>query len=182
MATLVNYAVHPEVLGAGQGITSPDMIGPLCDRIEAVQGGMALFFNGAQGGMVTADNRELENPSDAVRGYWKGKSDWAECQRIGHQLADESLRLLKSAQVQSQPGLVCRSKSIRFPVDNELMQQIIQGSPLKYPQNADGSINARVNFVRIGSLHILTIPVKLYRTLASISNARCTVSTTGCSV
>ena len=38
------------------------------------------------------------------------------------------------------------------------MRQIIQGSPLKYPRNADSSINARINFVRIGSLHLLTIP------------------------
>lgn len=158
VATLVNYALHPEVLGAKQGITSPDLIGPLCDRIEAEQGGMALFFNGAQGGMVTADNRELDKPSDATRGYWSGKSDWSECQRIGHQLADESLRILKPAKSEVDPKLVCKSLSVRFPVENDLMRQIIQGSPLKYPRNADNSINARINFVRIGSLHLLTIP------------------------
>lgn len=158
VATLINYAVHPEVLGAKQGITSPDMIGPLCDRIEADQGGMALFFNGAQGGMVTADNRELDKPSDPLRGYWSGKSDWAECQRIGQLLADESLRVLKSATVQDAPKLECRSANVRFPVDNDLMRQIIQGSPLNYPRNADGSIQARINFVRLGSLHILTVP------------------------
>ncbi|MCI0357369.1 MAG: hypothetical protein L0211_02655 [Planctomycetaceae bacterium] len=48
-ATLVNYAIHPEVLGSGVGIVSPDLVGPLCDRIEERAGGMALFMNGAQG-------------------------------------------------------------------------------------------------------------------------------------
>ena len=158
VATLVNYAVHPEVLGAKQGITSPDMIGPLCERIEAQQGGLAIFINGAQGGMVTADNRDLDKPSDAVRGYWSGKSDWSECQRIGHLLADESLRILKTARPETNPKLVCKSLKVRFPVENELLRQIIQGSPLKYPSNADGSINATINFVRIGSLDMLTIP------------------------
>ena len=158
VATLVNYAVHPEVLGAKQGITSPDMIGPLCERIESQQGGLALFFNGAQGGMVTADNRDLERPSDAVRGYWNGKGDWAECQRIGHLLADESLRFLKSAEAQKDPQLECRSVMVRFPVENPMLRQIIEGSPLKYPHAADHSIQSRINFVRIGSLHILTIP------------------------
>jgi hypothetical protein len=32
LATLVNYAVHPEVLGSERGICSPDLIGPLYDR------------------------------------------------------------------------------------------------------------------------------------------------------
>ena len=29
IATLVNYAVHPEVLGNGLGLVSPDLVGPL---------------------------------------------------------------------------------------------------------------------------------------------------------
>ena len=33
-ATLVNYAVHPEVLGSDQGVLSPDLVGPLYDRIQ----------------------------------------------------------------------------------------------------------------------------------------------------
>lgn len=64
IATLVNYAIHPEVLGNGVGILSPDLVGPLCDAIEAEAGGVALFMNGAQGGMVTADNRDLDEPND----------------------------------------------------------------------------------------------------------------------
>src|SRR5215218_6676211 len=35
IATLVNYAVHPEVLGNSVGILSPDLVGPLCERIES---------------------------------------------------------------------------------------------------------------------------------------------------
>src|SRR5207244_11321069 len=54
IVTLLNYAVHPEVLGSRVGILSPDLVGPLCDRIEAQAGGLALFMNGSQGGMNTA--------------------------------------------------------------------------------------------------------------------------------
>src|SRR5437870_5559832 len=57
-ATLVNYAVHPDVLGNSVGICSPDLIGPLYDRIAEKGGGTAIFMNSAQGGMVTADNRQ----------------------------------------------------------------------------------------------------------------------------
>src|SRR5436190_7352390 len=41
-ATLVNYAVHPEVLGSSAGICSPDLIGPLYDRITAKGGGVGI--------------------------------------------------------------------------------------------------------------------------------------------
>ncbi|MHB1561725.1 MAG: hypothetical protein ACYC61_30110, partial [Isosphaeraceae bacterium] len=41
IATLVNYAIHPEVLGNSQGIMSPDLVGPLCERIVSNAGGVA---------------------------------------------------------------------------------------------------------------------------------------------
>src|SRR5205807_8505161 len=67
IATLINYAIHPEVLGNEVGILSPDLIGPLREKIEAQTDGMAIFMNGAQGGMITADNRILEKPKDQLR-------------------------------------------------------------------------------------------------------------------
>ena len=91
IVTLVNYATHPEVLGSDAGILSPDLVGPLCERLESTAGGTALFVNGAQGGMVTADNRDLEKPADAQRAYWQDKRTWEECVRIGHTMADEAL-------------------------------------------------------------------------------------------
>jgi hypothetical protein len=66
IATLVNYAIHPEVIGSSQGILSPDLCGPLYDRIESKVGGVAIFMNGAQGGMVTADNRLGEGKSQGI--------------------------------------------------------------------------------------------------------------------
>src|SRR5256885_13881126 len=77
-ATLVNYAVHPEVLGSDAGILSPDLVGPLYDRIHEKDGGTGIFLNSAQGGMVTADNRGPDGSSQRT---------WSECVRIGHLLA-----------------------------------------------------------------------------------------------
>jgi hypothetical protein len=90
LATLVNYAIHPEVLGSGVGIVSPDAIGPLCDRLEEQTGGFAIFMNGAQGGMITADNRDLAAPRDISRAVWNDHRTWEECLRIGHLMADEA--------------------------------------------------------------------------------------------
>jgi hypothetical protein len=158
IATLVNYAVHPEVLGNGRGILSPDLVGPLCETIEARVGGTALFMNGAEGGMVTADNRVLDRPSDPLRGLWDRTNTWDECLRIGRLVAGEAMRLVSDAPGESDPGLSCTSLSVRFPVDSERMWAVILGSPLKYPRNSDRSIIARVNLVNLGDAQILTIP------------------------
>jgi hypothetical protein len=158
IATLVNYAVHPEVLGNDVGIISPDLVGPLCERIESQAGGVALFMNSAQGGMVTADNRDLDKPRDPQRGYWHDSRSWEECLRIGHLMADEAMRIIKEARDQKDPALLCRSISVRFPVDSDAMWAVVLYSPLKYPHGEDRSIRTRINLVNLGDAQILTIP------------------------
>lgn len=152
IATLINYAIHPEILGPDRKLISPDLCGPLYERIESKVGGMAIFMNSAQGGMVTADNRR-ENGKEA--------NDWAECIRIGNLLADEALRILGAAPVQINPDLFCTSKMIRFPIDNKTMRYVFQHSPLvdKTANNGDfTSVTTRVNLLNIGKVQVLTIP------------------------
>jgi len=149
ISTLVNYAVHPEVIGSGRGILSPDLCGPLYDRIESKVGGVAIFMNGAQGGMVTADNRQLEG---------KEAGTWEECVRIGNLLADEALRIVEKAELQDAPNLTCSSRNIQFPVDSEMMRYILNNSPIKMTSVRDNVVTTRLNFLEIGKAKVLTIP------------------------
>lgn len=149
IATLVNYAVHPEVLGSGQGILSPDLCGPLYERIESETGGVAIFMNGAQGGMVTADVRR-ENGKEA--------NTWEECIRIGNLLADEALRIVATAETQSDPDIFCASRSITFPIESEMLRYILANSPIKMSSARNDSISTTLNYLRIGSAKVLTIP------------------------
>jgi hypothetical protein len=158
IGTLVNYAVHPEVLGSGLGLVSPDLVGPLCDQLEADFGGMGMFVNGAQGGMITADNRRLDQPSDPLHAKWHDSRTWEECLRIGQLMASEAQRIVKDAEPQTDPALACHAREVKFPVASDLMWTIILGSPLKYPHNKDKSISTRMNLVNIGNAQILTIP------------------------
>jgi hypothetical protein len=158
IATLVNYAVHPEVLGSGMGVLSPDLVGPLCDKLEAQVGGLAIFMNGAQGGMITADNRDLNRPKDPQRGVWHDDRSWNECVRIGHTMADEALRIVGEAPIQATPTVFCGSIDVKFPVDSDLLWIVTLGSPLKYAHNPDRTVTSQVNVVNLGSAQILTIP------------------------
>lgn len=149
IATLVNYAIHPEVIGSKRGILSPDLCGPLYNRIEEQAGGVALFMNGAQGGMVTADNR-LEGGGDS--------RTWEECIRIGTLLADEALRILSTATIEQNPSIHCWSKRIKFPVESEMMRFIIQHSPIKTASFDGSHVSTQLNLLQIGPAQVLTIP------------------------
>ncbi|MCA9050635.1 MAG: hypothetical protein KDA89_17980 [Planctomycetaceae bacterium] len=158
IATLVNYAIHPEVLGSDAGIISPDCIGPLCDRIEEQTGAPAVFMNSAQGGMVTADNRDIQQPGDPLKAVWPDLRTWDECLRIGRLMADEALRIIADAAPQKSPNVRCDVRRVSFPVETALMKAVIAGSPLKYPHTEDFQVTTQVNLVQIGDACILTIP------------------------
>jgi len=158
IGTLVNYAVHPEVLGSKVGVVSPDLVGPLCDRVEAAASGLAMFMNSAQGGMVTADNRELVKPSNAERAYWHDKREWSECERIGGLLASESLRVVGGAAWQKAPVLKVRWGTAKFLVESNDMWLVVEHSPLHYPHGEDRTVATRINLVNLGSAQMLTIP------------------------
>jgi len=148
IVTLVNYAIHPEVLGSDQGICSPDLVGPLYDRIAASGGGTGIFMNSAQGGMVTADNRR-PNGGEA--------RTWEECGRIGGLLATEALRIVQGAPEQTSPKLFCAARLVSFPVDSPLMRALLKMLP-GGAEAADGKLTTQINVVNLGDAQILTIP------------------------
>jgi hypothetical protein len=149
IATLVNYACHPEVIGPDQGISSPDFVGPLYDRIEERKAGTGIFMNGALGGMVTADCRGPDG---------KDVQTWDECIRIGHLLADEALRIVADAPVQDNPSLFCGSTTIELPIQNNLMLAIVKQSPLGFRVDERGVVATQVNVVNLANAQMLTIP------------------------
>lgn len=149
IATLVNYACHPEVIGPDQGILCPDFVGPLYDRIAARGGGTGIFMNGALGGMVTADCRGPDG---------RDIQTWDQCERIGSLLADEALRIVGEEAVQRNPGLMVESVSVTFPVESEILLAVVQMSPLGYDLGQSGTISTRINVVNLGDAQMLTIP------------------------
>jgi hypothetical protein len=157
-ATLVNYAIHPEVLGNGVGITSPDMVGPLYDRIAEKGGGVGIFMNGAQGGMITADNRVYEKPKDPAANHHHDMRTWEECIRIGHLLGDEALRIVQDAPIQTNPELTCAMKQVPIPIDNPGFRMIFKSSVIGYEVTEDYVAPVQVNLVNLGDAQMLTIP------------------------
>jgi hypothetical protein len=106
-------------------------------------------MNGAQGGMVTADNRGPEG---------KDLRTWAECIRIGELLGDEALRLVEGAALQENPKLFCAARPISFPVDSPVLRAVMTNSPLGYATNDVSRVRTQLNLINIGNAQILSIP------------------------
>ena len=115
-------------------------------------------MNGAQAGMVTADVRRVNG---------KEANTWEECIRIGQLLADEALRIVATAEMQTDPLLSCASRKIEFPVESEMMQYIMKNSPIKMTSINGNIVTTRLNYLEVGSAKILTIPGEALQTLAS---------------
>ena len=148
IATLVNYAIHPEVIGSDAGILSPDLVGPLYERVAEKGGGTGIFMNSAQGGMITADNRLPDG---------KEARTWEECQRIGRLLADEALRIISDAAEQPSPKLFCAARPLSLPVDGQLMRALLKSLPGS-PGGDVASLTTQQNVINLGNAQILTIP------------------------
>jgi len=105
-------------------------------------------MNSAQGGMVTADNRQPGG---------KDARTWGECQRIGTLLADEALRIIEDAPTQASPKLSCAARPLTLPVDSPLMRALLKELP-GGPGEDTKTLTTQMNLINLGNAQILTIP------------------------
>jgi hypothetical protein len=104
IATVVNWACHPEVLDQENRLLTADYPGPLCAKIEKDTGGACVFLNGPIGGLLTPDIGE-------------GRPPWDEASRIGEAVAAAALRGLAKARP-GRSALSFHASLVRAPVEN----------------------------------------------------------------
>ena len=78
VATLVNYACHPTIMGPDNKLITPDYPGPVRETVESIVGGTCLFLQGAAGN---------QGPVDGFTG------DTSVYRRLGKQLGIEAARV-----------------------------------------------------------------------------------------
>jgi len=101
VATLVNYACHPVVLGHKSNAASADYPGYLAALMEKVTGAPCLFFNGACGDLNPVNNHN---------------TDSAEARRAGEAIGSRALEALKSALPLSPEPLAWFTQKVSIPV------------------------------------------------------------------
>ncbi len=155
IATLINYACHPEVLNNKQ-LTS-DFPNWLRMRVEERLGGVAVYMNGAQGGMVTTD---VQNESS----YPKGEA-WPEAERIGNLLGDKAVECLIHGQVVLNPAITFQHRVFQVPLQNNGFKMLIKAGVIQGVALKDDVIETEVNRFTIGKAEFITLPGEVLPTI-----------------
>jgi putative sterol carrier protein len=149
IATLTNFACHPEVLNNDQ--LTADFPNWFYRTIEARGGGVAIFVNGALGGMVSP-------ASDPNYQGEKGK-DWARAERMGTLLATRTLDALGSATFTDNVTIEHRSQIFTVPLENERFKQALAlGVIPKGDSLQNDTLTTEAHLFRVGNAVFFTMP------------------------
>jgi len=109
IGTLINWSNHPETLASKNTEITADYSGYLRDQLEKRLGGIAVFINGAVGGMQSPLNAKIEGMADA---------SFEKARYIGQHVADVGADAVLAASPTPLTGFFFAEQEIRIPVTN----------------------------------------------------------------
>ena len=119
IATVLSFAGHPEVLdGAPYNyLISADYLAYVYEYIEDRLGGVAVFLNGALGGMITPDVDGvfdgMETPGEPVNRTFEMAEE------IGSRLASAAIEALEDAEVCENTNIILKKTTVDIPLEND---------------------------------------------------------------
>jgi hypothetical protein len=121
IATLVNWSDHPETLDSKNTEITADYPFWLCKRVEEKAGGVAVFFNGSIGGLLSTlgDQIALQDPET---GEVAKDATWKKAELFGTLVGDLALRSLESGTKFDIDSIVIRKSVIFSPLQNDLFR------------------------------------------------------------
>jgi hypothetical protein len=146
LATLVNFAAHPEAMGPHNTLITSDYPHYLRQTVEGAGGGTCLFFSGDLGGMMTPDVTE---------------NSWQEIERVGRRLAERALEALSQAPLVEAGHLSFRRTELLFPLENPLLQLAQQSGvlPRRFEETVEGpAVRSELALLTLGPVRILGVP------------------------
>lgn len=141
IGTLVNFACHPEVLTKQNRRLTSDFAHYTYGRLEERLGGVALYVNGALGGMVT--------PLVTAHSF-------REAARCGHALADSVLSGVKREKLIRDGRLMSVREDISLAMDNPAFRALAEAGVIH--RAFEDSIDTEVGALRIGPVLVATVP------------------------
>jgi len=170
VATLVNWASHPEALGSKNTLLTADWPWALVRDVEKQAGGIAVFVNGAIGGMQSPLGTALIDPAN---GQAAPKETFRFAEIVGEYVARHVLTATKAARVVEVSSIDYRETVVEIPVSN---QAYLMGSQVgvfkgRKPMSATNSTFAPVGYLKLmagatPALEAALVPGELYPELS----------------
>jgi hypothetical protein len=169
IATLINWANHPETLGSANTLITADYAGYLYREAERLLGGTAVFVNGAIGGMQSPLGSTVKD----AQGNVLAEKSFEKAEFIGKRVAKLAAEALAGAQPVALDTLLFHEKTIDVPMSNPGFQMAAKAGIFggRKQANADGTSTMPVGYVRFArgsrpELEIALVPGELYPELS----------------
>lgn len=149
ICTLVNFGCHPETLGARADGLSADFPGPLRAEVEAARGGVAMFVNGALGGMLTP---RVDGCADAAerRAY---------AAKMGRTIGAAAAEAAAGAPARRVRAVDYAAAQVGLPVDNPLYAWLERTGLIEArARDPQGRLHTEVGRLRLGDLTFGVMP------------------------
>lgn len=147
ISTFVNYACHPEIMNMHH--LTADFPHWLYDTVEGAGGGVCLYLNGAQGGMVTADFDESTTP----RG-----ENWQAAETIGTSLGKRVLELLEGTPAVRNVPITSARRVFEVPLENPRFKALVALKIFPKAEMKGPNLETEVCRITIGDAEFLTLP------------------------
>jgi hypothetical protein len=151
IATVSNYALHADYLFRDNTLVSADFPAFFYQRVEEAVGGLAIYFNGAQGDVY---------PREAIddRHGEKGLRTFSSAERAGLALAEATLTVLPGGRdLTDDAPISVKSNAVLLPVNNRLFY-VLKWLRVFKQKVEEGHYQSELWTVRIGEGQFLTLP------------------------
>jgi hypothetical protein len=192
IATLVNWSDHPETLGSENTWITADYPHWVCRYLERRLGGVAVFFSGSIGGLLSTTGVAIQDPKTGELA-----SGWRKAELIGNMVGQLAERALRNGEAVQPSSWIIRRKTIFVPVENprfrlaqalgifqgrdvlytagrrdpSFVERTVPGfGPVHYPTGRDAQ--SEVDYLQLLSqgrptMEIVTIPGEIYPELVN---------------
>jgi hypothetical protein len=138
IATVVNWSPHPETLGGESSLITSDFPHYLREGIEKGGfrvrnrevkglGGVALYFSGAVGGLMTTLGAQVRDESGKIL----PQRSWEKTERIGLLAAWSAIRSLEEASPAPVTRITVRTRQVFVPLDNKFLIAFLEKGVLQ---------------------------------------------------
>jgi hypothetical protein len=170
IAALVNWANHPETLGAKNTLITADYPHYLTTGLEQRLEGVAVFLNGAVGGMQSPLGATVPDPATNRPAP---ENSFLKAELIGRRVADVAAGAAANGQTINADRIEFHESRIAIPVSNKGFQLAAQVDLYKgrKKMTPDGATTTPVGLVRLWArgravLEIALVPGELYPELS----------------
>ncbi|HEY3359454.1 MAG TPA: hypothetical protein VGQ83_39755 [Polyangia bacterium] len=149
LATLLFFPCHAEALADDNHYLSADFPGFMYRAVEARRGGVAGFFQGAEGAMVTS----------RFDRHWPLARRYRYIQTLGGELGRRAALALAAARPLPAPRLERRRQQVIYPIATDMYRLIAKLKlPLLERSLASGGMQSEVTVATLGPVTLAAVP------------------------